>query len=133
MAHQSGYGGSLTIAGGGDAAIALAVQEWSARLTNQISEAHAKGEDWKTKFLGPCEWQARVACLVQDDAADGLRAQLYSASAVGALSLKINSDDSLDASSALVSVAEIEDPLDGPVRCVYTLDGDGAMTQTFGP
>lgn len=133
MAHQSGYGGSLTIAGGGAAAIAIAVQEWSVRTTNRTSEAHAKGEDWMTKFLGPCEWQAQVACLVQDNATDGMVAQLYSGSAVGAVALKLNAEDYLGATSCLVSVSAVEDPLDGPARCVYTLDGNGApLTLTSG-
>jgi len=133
MAHQSGYGGSITITGG-HAAVAVAVQEWSVRTTNQISEGYAKQESWKTKWPGPCEWQARVACLVQTDVSDGLEVQTWSAhvaSAISALALKMSATKSLVATTALITNVEVEDPLDGPVRQVITLDGDAAITPTF--
>lgn len=134
MAHQSGYGGSVTAgSGNAPAAIAIGLEAWNLDIATESHEARSKGEAWKTKFAGASEWTARITCLVQDDATDGL---VFTTSGtiikrtVTDLLLKVNANDYITGTGFVDAVA-VESPVDGPAKATYGIIGTGALAETF--
>lgn len=134
MAHQSGYGGSVTIgSGSAPAAIAIGLEEWSLDIATESHEARAKGEPWKIKFAGASEWTARIGCLVQDDASDGLiltTSGTLVLRTVTDLLLKLNDDDYIKGSGFVDTVSVIS-PVDGPAKATYGIIGSGPLEETL--
>lgn len=122
MAHQSGYGGSVDITGGGPAAIAVGVEAWTVNQATEVIEARAKQDTWKTKFAGASEWDAQITCLVADDATSGWNTM----SAVTNMKLEVNASDFFTG-SGFISSHTLEDPVDGPVKITYGITGNGNL------
>ncbi len=132
MPHISGYGGSITIVGGW-LAVPIKLETWDVNTTSLIFEGRAKGEAWKTKWVGPAKWEATVTCLVQHDAADGLLPEVYGeATPISNIQFHNTTEDYLKATNGIITGVSVSNPIDGPAKATYTITGTGAMTHVSG-
>ncbi len=128
MAYMSGFDGSLTIATGGTALVA-AIEEWIVNQDSDIIVARAKGDTWKTKFLGSSEWRAEVRAIV-DDAVLSAALIVNQALVTAEFIMKTGGTNlSFIGAVALLSNLTTESPPDGPVILRATVTGTGALTQ----
>lgn len=133
MAHQSGFGGSVTLgSGNAPSGIGVAVEEWTVDQNTETAEAYAKQELWKTKFAGPSDWTAQITCLLQDNATNGLIVASAAAAfqTVSAMQLYLNGADYFQG-NGFVSTVRLECPQIGPNKGTYTITGNGAPAETF--
>lgn len=133
MAHQSGYGGSITV-NTGHAMMAIGVEQWSVNQTTMYHEAYAKGtvggaSEYVTVFPTVSEFEVSLTVLVQSDIPDvaGSIDELLAEGKLCDLHLKVNASDYLDAQACHISGHVTESPLDGPVRATITCTGTGTL------
>lgn len=136
MAFLSGFAGSMTVAASpNDGAVAFTtnLEEWIVFQDSEIIEARAKGNPWKTKFLGSSEWRAEIRSLVDDALAGAAAALIVNQAVVDVefiMEAGAGTNLSLVGANALLSNVTTESPVDGPVIIRGTITGTGALAQT---
>ncbi len=128
MPPMSGFDGTLTIFTGGTALVTQ-IEEWIMNQDSDIIIAFAKGDTWKTKFLGSSEWRAEVRSLV-DDAVAASALLVNQALVTAAFIMKVGTTNlEFVGAASLLSNITTESPVDGPVILRATVTGTGALVQ----
>lgn len=133
MAHQSGYGGTMSMATGPTGLVALGpLQAFIIRQNRGVFEAFGKGEGWVTTFPTVKRWSADVTTLLPDSAARadfGFDAMVSPATGV---KFAFNTSDDLTGEGHIENCV-LEDPLDGPVLARLAIRGNGALVSDVAP
>lgn len=141
MAHQGGYGGTITLGVAADAEFGptsteIALQRWDVVAETDTFGAYAKSDAFETTFNTGTRWRATIEALMETGAAAtklDIRKAATAAKAMTAVKFHAQSGAGTDnylTGSGFVTSVDFDDPLDGPVLATFEMEGDGGLTFT---